>query len=48
MSLASGPGRAAKSVQHQELPVQKHVEYIKNLDTVRDSGYHESCRGGEG
>ncbi|RMJ26176.1 Geranylgeranyltransferase beta subunit [Aspergillus sp. HF37] len=36
MSLASGPGRAAMSPHHPELRVQKHVEYIKNLDTRRD------------
>lgn len=49
MSVASGSGSVAKSSQRQELHVQKHVNYIKSLDTVRDSGYHStSLHGGEG
>lgn len=49
MTLASGSSRAPKSPQPQDLYVQKHVDYIKNLDTVRDSGYHDSSlHGGEG
>ena len=37
MTLVSGPGRAAGSRLDDELHVQKHVAYVKNLDTVRDS-----------
>lgn len=35
MSLVSGPGRAGGATSDQELQTLKHVEYIKNLDTVR-------------
>jgi geranylgeranyl transferase type-2 subunit beta len=36
MSLVSGPGRGGGgSSDQQELFVQKHVDYIKSLDTVR-------------
>jgi hypothetical protein len=37
MSLVSGPGRGGKANSTQELFVQKHVDYIKSLDTVRHS-----------
>lgn len=37
MALVSGPGRAAGSRSDQQLYVDKHVAYVKNLDTVRDS-----------
>ncbi|PYH43377.1 Rab geranylgeranyltransferase subunit beta BET2 [Aspergillus saccharolyticus JOP 1030-1] len=36
MSLVSGPGKAAGCPSNQELCTQKHVEYIKNLDSRRD------------
>ncbi|OJJ36875.1 hypothetical protein ASPWEDRAFT_107915 [Aspergillus wentii DTO 134E9] len=36
MSLVSGPGRAVGSRSEQTLCIQKHVDYIKNLDTRRD------------
>ncbi|THC99294.1 hypothetical protein EYZ11_001200 [Aspergillus tanneri] len=36
MSLASGPGRAVGSSSDQKLCIQKHVDYIKNLDSRRD------------
>lgn len=39
MALVSGPGRAAGSPSDQQLHVQKHVDYVRNLDTVRDSFY---------
>lgn len=38
MSLVSGPGRgggAGGTLSANELSVQKHVEYIQSLDTVR-------------
>lgn len=35
MSLVSGPGRATRSNQIDKVYVQKHVDYIKSLDTVR-------------
>jgi hypothetical protein len=41
MSLVSGPGRgggaggAGGALSANELSVQKHVEYIQSLDTVR-------------
>lgn len=37
MALVSGPGRAAGSQSDEQLHVLKHVDYVKNLDTVRDS-----------
>lgn len=40
MALVSGPGRAAGSSSDQQLHVQKHVDYVKNLDTVRGSFIH--------
>lgn len=39
MSLVSGPGRGGSSNHSNEnliLAVDKHVEYIQKLDTVRD------------
>lgn len=36
MSLVSGPGKGAGSSSIHEVYVQKHVDYIKNLDTRRD------------
>ena len=45
MTLASGPSRTPTGPQPGDLYVQKHVNYIKNLDSVRDSGYHNSSRG---
>ncbi|KAK1143646.1 Rab geranylgeranyltransferase [Aspergillus melleus] len=36
MSLASGPGRALGGSPDQQLCSQKHVDYIKNLDSRRD------------
>ena len=42
MSLVSGPGRAGASTGHVpdqlKLVVDKHVEYIQSLDTVRSAG----------
>lgn len=42
MSLVSGPGRGGASTGHVpdelELVVEKHVEYIQSLDTVRSPG----------
>lgn len=35
MSLVSGPGRGSGVAADQKLYVQKHVDYIKSLDTVR-------------
>lgn len=40
MSLVSGPGRggglpAGKSPGDSELAIDRHIEYIKKLDTVR-------------
>ena len=47
MALVSGPGRAAGSRLDEELYVQKHVAYIKNLDTVRDScSFSSYCKRG--
>lgn len=40
MSLVSGPGKGAGSSSIHEVYVQKHVDYIKNLDTVRGSDCH--------
>lgn len=38
MALVSGPGRAAAGSQSDlQLYADKHVAYVKNLDTVRDS-----------
>lgn len=37
MSLVSGPGRAVGTLPDHTLCVQKHVEYIRNLDSVRDT-----------
>ncbi|KAK2751894.1 hypothetical protein FQN55_008636 [Onygenales sp. PD_40] len=36
MSLVSGPGRAGAAGASAELFVQKHVDYIKHLDTRKD------------
>ncbi|KAM5434913.1 Rab geranylgeranyltransferase [Microsporum canis] len=36
MSLVSGPGRGGSTSGTQELYIQKHVDYIKSLDTRRD------------
>ncbi|KAF3481820.1 geranylgeranyl transferase type-2 subunit beta [Arthroderma uncinatum] len=36
MSLVSGPGRGGSTGGTQELYVQKHVDYIKSLNTRRD------------
>ncbi|KAI9042283.1 Rab geranylgeranyltransferase subunit beta BET2 [Aspergillus affinis] len=36
MSLVSGPGRAVGGSPDQQLCIQKHVDYIKNLDSRRD------------
>lgn len=36
MSLVSGPGRGGSVTSNNELCVQKHVEYIQSLDTVRN------------
>ncbi|GAQ05696.1 geranylgeranyl transferase type-2 subunit beta [Aspergillus lentulus] len=36
MSLVSGPGRAVGTLPDHTLCVQKHVEYIRNLDSRRD------------
>ncbi|EGD85967.2 hypothetical protein H112_06890 [Trichophyton rubrum D6] len=36
MSLVSGPGRGGSTSGAQELYTQKHVDYIKSLDTRRD------------
>ena len=42
MSLVSGPGRGGASTAHApdelKLAVEKHVEYIQSLDTVRSAG----------
>ena len=42
MSLASGPGRGGASTgdvsDELKLVVEKHVEYIQSLDTVRSTG----------
>jgi len=35
MSLVSGPGRGVGGTSDQKLYVEKHVDYIKSLDTVR-------------
>jgi len=37
MALVSGPGRAAGRQSDLQLYADKHVVYVKNLDTVRDS-----------
>lgn len=41
MSLVSGPGRGGVSASHVpddlQLVVEKHVEYIQSLDTVRST-----------
>lgn len=37
MALVSGPGRAAGSKSDLQLYADKHVAYVENLDTVRDS-----------
>ena len=41
MSLVSGPGRGGASTGHVpdeiKLVVEKHVEYIQSLDTVRSA-----------
>lgn len=40
MSLVSGPGRGGGSIQlpdEASLVIEKHVDYIKSLDTVRVS-----------
>ncbi|PWY67756.1 beta subunit of rab geranylgeranyltransferase [Aspergillus eucalypticola CBS 122712] len=36
MSLVSGPGRAAGTESNLNLSVERHVDYIKNLDSRRD------------
>ncbi|OJJ42929.1 hypothetical protein ASPZODRAFT_136786 [Penicilliopsis zonata CBS 506.65] len=36
MALVSGPGRAGGGLDGQTLCTQKHVDYIKNLDTRRE------------
>ena len=47
MALVSGPGRAAGSRLDEELYVQKHVAYIKNLDAVGDScSFSSYCKRG--
>lgn len=42
MSLVSGPGRGGASTgdvpDELKLVVEKHVEYIQSLDTVRSKG----------
>lgn len=45
MALVSGPGRASGSQAEDQLHVLKHVNYVKNLDTVRDSDYLSSLLG---
>ena len=44
MSLVSGPGRGGVSTGQTpneiKLVVEKHVEYIQSLDTVRSKGNH--------
>lgn len=35
MSLVSGPGRAAGKISDQKLCLEKHIDYIKKLDSVR-------------
>lgn len=44
MSLVSGPGRGGTSAgdvpDELKLVVDKHVEYIQSLDTVRSAGNH--------
>lgn len=40
MSLVSGPGRAAGTESSLNLSVERHVDYIKNLDSVRHSYYN--------
>lgn len=37
MALVSGPGRATGCRSDLQLYADKHVAYVKNLDTVRDS-----------
>ncbi|KAL2809619.1 terpenoid cyclases/protein prenyltransferase alpha-alpha toroid [Aspergillus granulosus] len=36
MSLVSGPGRAPRTLSDQKLYTEKHVEYIKKLDSRKD------------
>ncbi|RDW94016.1 Rab geranylgeranyltransferase subunit beta BET2 [Aspergillus mulundensis] len=36
MSLASGPGRAAGTLADQKLYAEKHIDYIKKLDSRKD------------
>jgi hypothetical protein len=35
MSLVSGPGKAPGTLSDQKLCIEKHVDYIKKLDSVR-------------
>ena len=49
MSLVSGPGRGGALTgdvpDELKLAVEKHVEYIQSLDTVRSAGVIEEIRG---
>lgn len=50
MSLVSGPGRGGASAgghvpDELKLVVEKHVEYIQSLDTVRPAGTTQERRG---
>ena len=49
MSLVSGPGRGGASIGHVpdelKLVVEKHVQYIQSLDTVRSAEVTEDLCG---